>query len=182
MKRHFTCLLCLIVLILTIFILAVRKPQIAICAPAINSTSAAVTDTTASSDVSIPSEITSPSSAGEIYFPHQQHYEDFEVECKTCHHEINASNFKLPHENYFNDFYIDCRICHHENKTVTLNAQPCSKCHHQKPTDIADETLSSKVVIHKSCWDCHEVGTGGEATANCKMCHSGPRTTFVKTK
>ena len=178
MKRHFTYLLCLIVLVSIVFFLAIKKPQKAICAPAANTTSAVAVDTTTSSNVSFPPEITLPSSAGEIYFPHQQHSEDFEVECITCHHEINASNFKLPHEDYFNDFYIDCRICHHENKVATLSAQPCSKCHHKYPADIADETLSSKVVIHKSCWECHEVGTGGDATMNCKICHSGPRTTF----
>lgn len=177
MKKQLTCLGCSICLIFSIFFLAANKPENAASPPVIKTISPAVTDTVQSSQQdSIPEVITSASSAGEVTFPHRLHYEDFEVECKTCHHEINASKLKFPHKDYFDDFWIDCKICHHESGKVTLQAQPCSKCHHSRPTDIADETLSSKVVIHKSCWECHEIGTGGEATTNCKLCHSGPRT------
>jgi hypothetical protein len=168
---------CLICLIISIFFLAAKKPAKAENPPPLKITSAAVFDTLSlSQQDSIPEVITAPSSAGEVTFPHRLHYEDFEVECKTCHHEINASRLKFPHEDYFDDFWIDCKICHHEGGTVSLSAQPCSKCHHKRPMGIADETLSSKVVIHKNCWECHEIGTGGEATTNCKLCHSGPRT------
>ena len=164
--------------IISIFFLAATKPE---NSPITQQTTAATSDTlTQAPEDSTPSVITSPSSAGEVSFPHQMHYEDFEVECKTCHHEINASKLTFPHEDYFDDFWIDCKICHHESGKVTLQAQPCSKCHHSRPTDIADETLSSKVVIHKSCWECHEIGTGAEATTNCTLCHSGPRTTTKK--
>jgi hypothetical protein len=126
----------------------------------------------------VPSIITSPSSAGEVVFPHQQHYEDFEVECKNCHHETNAAKLNMPHENYFNDFWIDCKICHHKGGSGKLQAQACSKCHHSTPSNIADQTLSSKVVIHKNCWECHEIGTGKEASENCQICHTGERTKF----
>lgn len=125
-----------------------------------------------------PPVIKSASSAGEVTFPHQQHYEEFELECKTCHHETNAAELKFPHEDYFDDFWIDCKICHHKTGATTLVAQACSKCHHDSPANIADETLSSKVVIHKNCWECHEVDKGEEASKNCKLCHSGPRIKF----
>jgi hypothetical protein len=128
-------------------------------------------DTTAA-----PSEIISPSSAGEVFFPHLQHTEDFDVACKDCHHETNAAELNIPHEDYFDDFWIDCKICHHEGGSGKLQAQACSKCHHSNPANIADETLSSKVVIHKNCWECHEVGTGKEASESCQLCHSGERT------
>ena len=103
-------------------------------------------------------------------------------ECNLIDIKDNFINFGGVDEvyNYFDDFWIDCKICHHESGDVTLKAQPCSKCHHTHPAGIADETLSSKVVIHKSCWECHEIGTGGEATTNCKLCHSGPRTEYKK--
>jgi len=126
----------------------------------------------------IPAIINSPSTAGEVSFPHQEHFEEFEFECETCHHETNATELKFPHEDYFNDFWIDCTICHHKGGTTILVAQACSKCHHDSPANIADETLSSKVVIHKSCWECHEVDKGQEASRNCKFCHSGPKSKF----
>jgi hypothetical protein len=181
MKKQITFLGCLICLIISVFFGAARKPEKTESSPVVKTPPVAVQDTASSlHEETIPEVITSPSSAGEFSFPHQMHYEDFEVECKTCHHEINASKLKFPHQDYFDDFWIDCKICHHESGKVTLKAQPCSKCHHRAPTDIADETLSAKVVIHKSCWECHEIGTGGEATTNCKLCHSGPRTEYKK--
>ncbi|MDZ7290239.1 MAG: hypothetical protein ONB44_12885 [candidate division KSB1 bacterium] len=126
----------------------------------------------------IPTVITSPSSAGEVVFPHQQHIKELQINCKVCHHETNAAELKFPHNNYFDDFWIDCKICHHEKGTVKLKAQACSKCHRTLPKDIADETLSAKVVIHKNCWECHPAENGAAASQNCKFCHSGPRTKF----
>jgi hypothetical protein len=126
----------------------------------------------------MPAIIKSPSTAGEVAFPHQKHYQDLGLECKTCHHETNAAALKSPHAEYFDDFWIDCKICHRENGSATLESQSCSKCHHALPANIADETLSSKVVIHKQCWKCHDVGQGADAGKNCKLCHSGPRTKF----
>ena len=130
----------------------------------------------------VPEVITSPSSAGEVVFPHQQHYEEFEVECKDCHHETDASKLNMPHEDYFDDFWIDCKICHHEGNSGKLQAQACSKCHQSSPANIADQTLSSKVVIHKNCWQCHEVNTGKEASESCQLCHSGERLKFTPPK
>lgn len=168
---------CLICLMISLLLAGAKQPETAKGSPVITTTSMAVSDTLVSSRTdSIPPVIISPSSVGEVTFPHLQHIEDFEIECKTCHHEINAAKLEFPHENYFDDFWIDCKVCHHESGAVISNAQPCSKCHHSYPAKIADETLSAKVVIHKSCWTCHETGTGKDASANCKFCHSGPKT------
>ena len=112
-----------------------------------------------------------PSSIGEVVFPHQLHFEDLEFECQTCHHETNASTLRMPHEEYFNDFWIDCIICHRGDGSAVSQPQTCSNCHHDSPVSIADETLSAKVVIHKKCWECHELEKGEKASQSCSACH-----------
>ena len=119
----------------------------------------------------LPPIIKSPSSVGDVEFPHQFHFEELEFECQTCHHETNASKLKMPHEEYFDDFWIDCLICHRSDGSAVLQPHSCSECHHDSPTDIADETLSTKVVVHKKCWECHEVGNGEGASRSCTDCH-----------
>jgi len=104
-------------------------------------------------------------------FPHEKHAAEFGVECVKCHHETNAKPLAIPHMGYFDDLWIDCGTCHHKAGAEALGPQACSTCHHAKNGDIADETLSAKVVIHKNCWSCHEVGTGASASASCKTCH-----------
>ncbi len=126
------------------------------------------------SDGRMPGEIRSPSSLGEVVFPHRLHYEDLELECVTCHHETDAGPLEIPHPSYFEDFWIDCGACHHPDEGPKL-PQSCGACHRSQSGDIADETLSAKVVIHKSCWQCHEAGTGQEASRSCRSCHSGER-------
>ncbi len=168
----------LVFLVTTLFSLETKKPENSsvfkspLLAAEKNLSSAQ--DTT-----DVPSEIISPSSAGEVVFPHLQHTEEFDVACEDCHHETNAAELNMPHDDYFDDFWIDCKICHHEGGSGKLQAQACSKCHLSNPANIADETLSSKVVIHKNCWECHEAGTGKEASENCQMCHIGERIKFT---
>lgn len=124
----------------------------------------------------IPAVIKSPSAIGEVSFPHRYHIDELEIECSTCHHETNAVRLHFPHEDYFDDFWIDCTICHRQTADTQLMPQACSKCHHASPTNIADETLSSKVVIHKNCWSCHEAEKGEEASRSCSFCHVGAKT------
>ena len=112
------------------------------------------------------------SPVGKASFPHDKHVTDFEIECVKCHHETNAKPLSIPHQNYFDDLWIDCGTCHHKAGASALGPQACSTCHHSRNGDIADETLSAKVVIHKNCWSCHEVGTGAAASATCKTCHT----------
>lgn len=120
-----------------------------------------------------PTECVTPSRVGEVVFPHRIHVEDFELECVVCHHEVDAKSLDTPHEEYFDDFWIRCGECHHDQTSVN-EVRSCSACHHAS-SDIADQTLSAKVVIHRSCSQCHEIGTGAEAGASCTACHSGPK-------
>lgn len=126
----------------------------------------------------MPVIIKSPSSAGEVVFPHQKHFAELGVECKACHHEINAASLKIFHKEYFKDFWVNCKICHHGTGKNTASAQACSSCHHTLPMNITDQTLSAKVVIHKNCLKCHAAANGVEASKNCKFCHRGPRIKF----
>ena len=119
----------------------------------------------------IPAVITSPSALGEVVFPHFLHIDDIGVECDECHHEIDAAALATPHDGFFDDFWIHCQTCHRGPSAVAAGAQACSNCHHQQPATIADQRLSAKVAIHRSCWGCHEVGTGVEASASCASCH-----------
>jgi len=116
---------------------------------------------------------------GVVEFPHKMHSEDFGMDCVECHHETNAAKLDMPHQDYFDDFWIDCSTCHKSNGDTVMEPQACSTCHHTDPTGIADESLSSKVVIHKLCWECHDSGTGQEASESCISCHSGEKTSFM---
>lgn len=110
---------------------------------------------------------------GDLIFDHEMHVEEMELECDECHHETTAVPLGVPHEHYFDNFWIDCGTCHHEVGSPNLEARSCYDCHDAKLRDIADERLSSKVILHKNCWTCHEVGTGVEASESCELCHSG---------
>jgi hypothetical protein len=124
---------------------------------------------------SVPPNIVSPSSVGEVVFPHLKHVQEYNLECVTCHHETRAAALDMPHPQYFNDFWIDCKICHQSAEGAALGPAPCSKCHPSSPRNVADQTVSSKVAIHRSCWVCHEPGSGEKATATCSLCHNRQR-------
>ena len=126
--------------------------------------------------VDVPAERIFPSSAGEVVFHHQMHIKDFGIKCADCHHEINAKKLTTPHPDYFKSSSIKCEICHNESAKIKQKAYVCSECHRANPRNIADETLSAKVVVHQQCWKCHPVGTGKEASAVCEKCHSGKKT------
>lgn len=113
-----------------------------------------------------------PAAIGAVIFPHQLHTEDLEIECSECHHETNADVLSFPHEDYLEDFWIDCRVCHRTSGAAAATARDCTNCHHPAPANVADQTLSAKVVIHKRCWNCHEVGSGVKASRTCGDCHS----------
>ena len=117
-----------------------------------------------------PSEVDFPAERGQVSFPHELHTE-MEIPCEDCHHETLAGGLSMPHPEYFEDFWIRCETCHHAAAEPGC-PQACSACHHDSPTNIADETLSSKVVIHQSCWGCHPAGTGSDASRGCEFCHS----------
>jgi len=119
----------------------------------------------------LPDEITIESSAGNVVLPHDVHVKDKKLKCVVCHHQIHAAELDTPHPDYLTSSLINCQTCHGTNSETRKKYYKCSKCHHSDPDNISDETLSSKVVIHKSCWNCHEAGTGAEASAGCSNCH-----------
>lgn len=120
--------------------------------------------------VAPPDEVSWGGTAGEVVLPHRLHVDDLGIACGECHHETRAAALAMPHPEYFEDFWITCSTCH-RTKAETEAVQKCSACHQDAPSTVADESLSTKVVVHRSCWRCHEVGTGGEASAVCASCH-----------
>ena len=119
----------------------------------------------------LPNMVTFESSVGDVHFPHKLHVEDLELECMECHHQIHAVVLDTPHPDYMESSWIKCQICHELNSEMSKKYYKCSDCHHSDLENIADETLSSKVVVHKSCWKCHASGTGVQASEGCADCH-----------
>jgi hypothetical protein len=115
----------------------------------------------------MPNVITFESSIGEVRFPHKAH---IRMGCKKCHHQIQAGELATPHEDYLNYSQARCDVCHNEQENSAAY-YGCANCHHSNLENIADETLSAKVVVHKSCWNCHLSGTGVEASERCSFCH-----------
>jgi hypothetical protein len=125
-------------------------------------------------NIRIPSEIRMKSPIGEVLFKHQAHITDRAIPCVECHHQINAKKLDTPHPEYLQSSWINCKVCHDEGGKMKA-IYTCSACHDGGPRNIADETLSSKVVVHKQCWKCHQAGTGKDASSSCQLCHSGKK-------
>lgn len=123
----------------------------------------------------MPAEITFASSVGEVVFLHRKHIEERSIPCASCHHQINAKKLDTPHPHYLTSSWINCKTCHDGPKKVADKAFACSGCHQTNPRNIADETLSAKVVTHRQCWQCHPVGTAKDASASCKKCHAAKK-------
>lgn len=123
----------------------------------------------------IPAEITFPSAVGEVTFHHEMHFKDLGAKCTDCHHQIEAKSLNTPHPDYLHSSWVNCKGCHDDSGKARTADYSCSDCHSVRPANIADETLSAKVVIHAQCWKCHAAGTGKEASAGCIKCHSGKK-------
>jgi len=119
----------------------------------------------------MPDVVIFDSSVGEVHFPHKLHVEDLDLECMQCHHQIHAKELNTPHPGYLTSSWISCQSCHNTNSADSKKYYKCVDCHHLNPANVADETLSSKVVVHKSCWKCHASGTGVQASESCSDCH-----------
>jgi hypothetical protein len=124
----------------------------------------------------LPAERDFPSTVGEVKFHHEMHFKDLAIKCVECHHSIAAKQLVTPHPDYLKSSSIKCEICHGKSGAARQDTYKCSGCHGTNPMNIADETLSAKVVIHQQCWKCHPVGKGKEASAGCKKCHAGKKT------
>jgi hypothetical protein len=120
----------------------------------------------------IPSQIRFASSVGEVVFQHEMHFKDRGIACTQCHHQINAKTLKTPHPDYLKSSAVNCQVCHKDTERTVYS---CTECHDAKRRDIADETLSAKVVIHKQCQTCHSVGAGKDASNACLLCHSAQK-------
>lgn len=116
-------------------------------------------------------EILIESSVGYVIFPHDFHVTGVEMECVECHHQIHAVELDTPHPDYLSSSWINCQACHNPDVASDQVYYQCGECHQTNPNNIADETLSSKVVVHKSCWKCHDTRTGAEASQGCVDCH-----------
>jgi len=129
-----------------------------------------------------PETIRWPSAAGEVVFDHRMHAEDLGAECASCHHGIEAASLTLPHPGYFDDFWVNCKTCHTIDGTNPAGAvgaanagpQVCASCHPKRTARPNVEMLTAKVAIHRSCWSCHAEGRGAEASAQCNVCHQRP--------
>ena len=116
----------------------------------------------------MPGEVNFESSVGNVLFPHAVH---LKFGCVACHHQIHAEALDTPHPDYLSSSKIHCETCHDSDTETLGQYYKCSNCHHSEPENIADETLSAKVVVHQSCWKCHKSGTGVEASRGCEDCH-----------
>lgn len=121
------------------------------------------------SDLVLPDMIVFESATGDVHFPHTRHQK---MRCSKCHHQIHARELETPHKDYLTVSWIQCQSCHEEDSEFGDTYFKCSGCHHAEPESIVDETISSKVVIHKSCWKCHRSGTGVKASKGCSYCHA----------
>jgi hypothetical protein len=128
-------------------------------------------DNQALADAGTPQEVLYESSVGYVIFPHDLHVTSVDLECVECHHQIHAVKLNTPHPDYLDSSWINCQACHNPESETNATYYKCSDCHQTDLNDIADETLSSKVVVHKNCWSCHETGTGVEASKGCTDCH-----------
>jgi hypothetical protein len=116
----------------------------------------------------LPDVIYFESAIGDVEFPHTRHQK---MRCKRCHHQIHARELDTPHDEYLEVSWIQCGMCHEKDSEFSDTYYKCSGCHHAEPESIVDETISSKVVIHQSCWKCHKSGTGVKASKGCSYCH-----------
>lgn len=116
-------------------------------------------------------EILIESEVGYVIFPHDFHVTGVKMECVECHHQIHAVELDTPHPDYLTSSWINCQACHNPTTASDQVYYRCDECHHTSPDNIADETLSAKVVVHKSCWKCHDTRKGVEASQGCVDCH-----------
>jgi len=123
--------------------------------------------------VEVPETLRWMSAAGEVVFAHQRHAEEYGAECVSCHHETVAANLAVPHPDYFDGFWVDCKSCHTGSTTPAVEGK-CSNCHPDRVAGLNLEMPTVKVAIHRSCWGCHDRGTGSEASKQCGFCHQRP--------
>lgn len=118
----------------------------------------------------VPESIRWDSAAGQVEFAHRRHVEEYGAECVVCHHETVAATLELPHPDYFDGFWVDCKGCHTGRTERTVESK-CSTCHPARVAGLNQEIPTVKVAVHRSCWGCHDRGSGAEASKQCSFCH-----------
>ena len=109
----------------------------------------------------VPEKITLESSVGNVVLPHDVHVKDVKLKCNVCHHQIRATELDTPHPDYLTSSAGQiAKLAIAQILRTGKSTTSAPSVIIRSRNDIADETLSSKVVIHKSCWKCHEAGTG----------------------
>lgn len=129
----------------------------------------------------------------DIIFSHNFHVFEMEIECTSCHYEIESSELSsdkniptMEECAACHDIEDDesCGVCHKnpeeplavENspREVIFNHQlhlgmelSCDRCHEQVKT--SDETAISNLPTMVTCLECHD---GQTATIECTACHS----------
>lgn len=139
-----------------------------LAAPVVNAQEATRQSSESTASPAMPAEVVFESNVGDVHFPHMLH---MKFGCTSCHHQVSAGELDTPHPDYLESSWINCGDCHDQDSETVANSYSCSGCHHSEPENIADETLSAKVVVHESCWKCHGSGTGVEASKGCIKCH-----------
>ncbi|HHQ49678.1 MAG TPA: hypothetical protein ENK19_12450 [Acidobacteria bacterium] len=120
-----------------------------------------------------PEKVVFPARVGEVVFPHAMHVNDLGIDCTDCHHPVKAPELKTPHPQYFKECQVACSTCHHADGT-TRQTHNCTTCHGE-PGPQSSRIPSAKVALHEMCGNCHDIGTGKDASASCSFCHTGPR-------
>lgn len=114
-----------------------------------------------------------------VTFYHNEHFELFRIECKSCHGQDNCTSchplkgeekYKTVKTNLtFEEKHMNCSGCHGGNK--------CDKCHkntetgpfnHARSTGWALSSYHSKL----SCASCHGTGQIKRLSRECKSCHN----------
>lgn len=104
-------------------------------------------------DILIENEGYKPDRKGPVNFPHLSHAEDYEIECRECHH-----------------VYEDGENVWDESEPV----QKCSKCH--SPIENQGKIKKLKIAFHRNCKNCHrkvtKEGLSEDAPyRKCSDCH-----------
>ena len=80
--------------------------------------------------------------------------------CVTCHHyELAAKDWG--HQQHSEDFGVDCTSCHHADTNIEPEPQSCANCHEAgaRPTNKAAEPGTPPVLadaVHARCAACHQ--------------------------
>ncbi|MDR4506296.1 MAG: hypothetical protein MRK01_16110 [Candidatus Scalindua sp.] len=114
------------------------------------------------------------------------HVESEELECKTCHLNIDANPMKYNRERFVHGFTVydgvDCGLCHRQDPTASLKKEiNCIKCHHTTPDldcikchkeelkkSFTTDSLRAKELVWSVAFD-HSAHP--EQKIRCEACH-----------